>query len=71
LMVIEGGCGGGDGLCGPCATVAAGDVCEVGDDEGAVVGGLALYTDALSAGAVGIKVRCCVYAHVDLVVLCS
>jgi hypothetical protein len=61
---------GEDVLCGPCATAAPGDVGEVGDDEGAVVGGFTLDTDAFSAGAVGIEVGCCVDAHIDLVVLC-
>jgi hypothetical protein len=57
-----------DLLCGPGAACAAGDMCEVGDDECAVVCGFALDADAFAAAAVGVEVRGCVDAHVDLVI---
>jgi hypothetical protein len=62
---------GGEGglLCGPGAARAAGYVGKVGDDEGAVICGFALDADAFAAAAVGVQVRGCVDAHVDLVVL--
>lgn len=53
----------------PRAAVAAGDVGEVGDDEGLVVGSFALEADAVSAYAVWVQGAPGVDAHVDGIVL--